>query len=119
MRLNEYIKNTRTKKQNSKTLASLLIDKQPKQGAHGQVAKRAAEAAAHKFMQPASTDLFLKQNLMNNRKNSSEPSLNVDHGDIFRREFSITNESSNNSSLMIVSKKRVSFHEQVLETDVV
>ena len=105
----------------NKTLASLIIDKQLKQIAQGQVAKRATEAAANKLNQTVTTESFVKKNLNKNvnKNNLSEPALNVDHGDIFRREFSITNDSSINSSLMIVSKKRVSFHEQVLETDVI
>jgi len=107
MRLNEYIKNTKNKP--TKTLASLVIDKQlNQQKSVGSVAKRSIEAANNKFSNPVLSDSFMK---------ASSGSTIQDHPtEIYRKDFSITNDSSVNSTRFletIVSKKRVSFHEQV------
>ena len=145
MRLNEYIKNTRTKQ--SKTLAAFVHEKQQHQQQHQQqqqqfISRMAETAISSKYsMQPALSESFIKHNIsssfINNKTASSSDGVGGDHvikansnpvlsaivnndtSELFRREYSITNDSSHNSSMMIVSKKRVSFHEQVLETDVV
>jgi hypothetical protein len=139
MRLNEYIKNTRAKQ--SKTLASFVIDKQQQQQ-HQQeqlnralISRMADTSINNRFIQPVLNESYIKNNIANNlAHNMTTPSNNVakvnsnpilstivnnDTSELFRREYSMTNESSHNSSMLLVSKKRVSFHEQVLETDVV